>query len=142
MLWKKCGNSEKFWCVCPVFFLESLSKICIFAVANSILEAGGDYSELWVAFKNLYLCSREQFFLYECTNRSSCESLSKICIFAVANSECKMNILSKIVVSRFQKFVSLQSRTVFLSNVRALDRLWVAFKNLYLCSREQSTSET
>jgi len=94
-------------------------------------------SALWVAFKNLYLCSREQLHVGSSYASPRCESLSKICIFAVANSNKGAKVQLFHVVSRFQKFVSLQSRTVQMEYHKINGMLWVAFKNLYLCSREQ-----
>ena len=66
---------------------------------------------LWFAFKKLYLCSDEQ--------------------------QLKNNIMKSTVVICFQKIVSLFWRTTKNYYYKVRQKLWFAFKKLYLCSDEQ-----
>ena len=125
---------------------------------SSILSFG-----LWIAFKNLYLCSLKQplFAIYELlqccellsktcifalwnnslqlwiTEQNSCELLSKTCIFALWNNLPADTIRNWIVVNCFQKLVSLLFETTQDSVSIQPGPLWIAFKNLYLCSLKQ-----
>ena len=67
--------------------------------------------KLWFAFKKLYLCSDEQRRLEIARFHSSCDLLSKNCIFVLTNN----------------KAIWIKKRIM----------LWFAFKKLYLCSDEQ-----
>ena len=122
-----------------------------------------EYIKLWIAFKNLYLCCLKQPLLIGYVNTPSCELLSKICIFVVWNnpyhfgaSHCPVvncfqkfvSLLSETtlsplhihllwVVNCFQKFVSLLSETTVIAACADGVKLWIAFKNLYLCCLKQ-----
>ena len=141
---------------------ELLSKICIFVTANiltvaqlrtlfvvncfqkfvslwrrtSLVGMSATNSLLWIAFKNLYLCDGEHLVLDSAPSYSSCELLSKICIFVTANIPVRKWYDGKTVVNCFQKFVSLWRRTSRQSACRRVNELWIAFKNLYLCDGE------
>ena len=68
---------------------------------------------------------------------SSCELLSKVCIFDILNN-CMLPIISQTqVVNCFQKFVSLIFWTTEKIWQRAWSPLWIAFKSLYLWYSEQ-----
>ena len=66
---------------------------------------------LWIAFKSLYLWYSEQLSIILCSLSSSCELLSKVCIFDILS-----NSQSSIVCQLL---------------------LWIAFKSLYLWYSEQ-----
>ena len=92
---------------------------------------------LWIAFKNLYLCCLKQPSVCIFAIYSSCELLSKICIFVVWNNQKDDNKAAQAVVNCFQKFVSLLSETTGKCGLHLHYRLWIAFKNLYLCCLKQ-----
>ena len=141
---------------------ELLSKICIFVTANIIVKSTNleyivvncfqkfvslwrrtsSYKEcvqllqLWIAFKNLYLCDGEHQYAESVEIAGSCELLSKICIFVTANILSFDMSTELIVVNCFQKFVSLWRRTSLDISRQFLLQLWIAFKNLYLCDGE------
>ena len=142
---------------------ELLSKICIFVVWNNIplwvlssssvvncfqkfvsLLSETTYccintcgNGLWIAFKNLYLCCLKQRRYLRSSLHYCCELLSKICIFVVWNNIILANANNNSVVNCFQKFVSLLSETTKLHGYIWRYKLWIAFKNLYLCCLKQ-----
>ena len=90
---------------------ELLSKICIFDIGNNVIFAESSLSELWIAFKNLYLWHRKQPSAIQPCYLLCCELLSKICIFDIGNNIADICTNASKVVNCFQKFVSLTSET-------------------------------
>ena len=73
---------------------------------------------LWFAFKKLYLCSDEQLLNIRQLLFTSCDLLSKNCIFVLTNNRQHGCDKSEHVVICFQKIVSLFWRTTL--NIRQL----------------------
>ena len=96
---------------------------------------------LWFAFKKLYLCSDEQPGSQFNRFLSCCDLLSKNCIFVLTNNYFFSQYACRAVVICFQKIVSLFWRTTFYPVITYLDKLWFAFKKLYLCSDEQHATD-
>ena len=96
---------------------------------------------LWIAFKNLYLCSLKQRSVEHRLIFLSCELLSKTCIFALWNNQRGQRHWQHRVVNCFQKLVSLLFETTGWVNTDSIHALWIAFKNLYLCSLKQPSVE-
>ena len=142
---------------------ELLSKTCIFALWNNIAPRPPIIftvvncfqklvsllfettcrrdcclaHSLWIAFKNLYLCSLKQPVSARLSFILCCELLSKTCIFALWNNSKGLQKIFNPVVNCFQKLVSLLFETTALSQHKPFNSLWIAFKNLYLCSLKQ-----
>ena len=93
----------------------------------------GSCKLLW---ENLYLCSLEQQFLREKQLNYCCELLSKVCIFVVWN-----NTSISIYIQGSCELLSKVCIFVVWNNPPVLPTfdflLWIAFKNLYLCSLKQ-----
>ena len=98
-------------------------------------------SMLWIAFKNLYLWYSEQLRYFPLSYASRCELLSKTCIFDILNNVDEDIHISAVVVNCFQKLVSLIFWTTTCLQRSFPDRLWIAFKNLYLWYSEQHTTK-
>ena len=92
---------------------------------------------LWFAFKKLYLCSDEQPFFWNVDVMLCCDLLSKNCIFVLTNNIVFWKLGRLFVVICFQKIVSLFWRTTGEFDGMDVNKLWFAFKKLYLCSDEQ-----
>ena len=116
---------------------ELLSKICIFVVWNNRISTGSPARNVVNCFQKFVSLLSETTYLYFPLLKSSCELLSKICIFVVWNNFWWGNNMLKRVVNCFQKFVSLLSETTADIWAIASRGLWIAFKNLYLCCLKQ-----
>ena len=116
---------------------ELLSKTCIFDILNNRGDEQIGLYELWIAFKNLYLWYSEQRIALPVSGWESCELLSKTCIFDILNNARGNELRKPYVVNCFQKLVSLIFWTTTGKIYIAQDRLWIAFKNLYLWYSEQ-----
>ena len=90
-----------YFCRCDL-----LSKNCIFDLINNILKILLSFIVLWFAFKKLYLWLDKQLHYFEQSDLSSCDLLSKNCIFDLINN------------------------IIFGAN--HMIELWFAFKKLYL----------
>ena len=149
--------------ITSAFCCDLLSKNCIFVLTNNkyktvnlcfvvvicfqkivslFWRTTGNHEQassgkLWFAFKKLYLCSDEQPHFDSAINTTSCDLLSKNCIFVLTNNLLWWDRKWHAVVICFQKIVSLFWRTT-QSVIQNTERmLWFAFKKLYLCSDEQ-----
>ena len=92
---------------------------------------------LWIAFKNYYLRDEEQRCKYLSRRIGRCELLSKIIIFVTRNNMLDVFYDKKDVVNCFQKLLSSWRGTTFLTDLKTLRELWIAFKNYYLRDEEQ-----
>ena len=96
--------------------------------------------QLWIAFKILYLCMLQKRYGKVRQRAKCCESLSKFCIFACFKNTDRRSNLRKLVVNRFQNFVSLHASKTKRQKHRSRQKLWIAFKILYLCMLQKPTS--
>ncbi len=92
---------------------------------------------LWIGFKILYLCGLKQLANVKTICETSCELVSKFCIFVVWNSLFANISFILSVVNWFQNFVSLWSETVSKCHANISKQLWIGFKILYLCGLKQ-----
>ena len=110
----------------------------------------------------MYLCDLKQYTISYNSIQSSCELVSKFCIFVIWNSLIMTQSYLTSVVNWFQNFVSLWSETVngrkcesksscelvskfcifviwnsFIMKQIIVKMLWIGFKILYLCDLKQ-----
>ena len=97
--------------------------------------------QLWIAFKSLYLWYSEQQANWLLWRLSSCELLSKVCIFDILSNLTASNNILEVVVNCFQKFVSLIFWATPSIKGGPSHSLWIAFKSLYLWYSEQPLKE-
>ena len=151
----------------PDYSCELLSKNCIFDILNNNLRCGWTTNTvvncfqkivslifwtthsssftrsnpLWIAFKKLYLWYSEQPTQKKIISHERCELLSKNCIFDILNNFAVQFTKVLNVVNCFQKIVSLIFWTTWWCNYSTQQRLWIAFKKLYLWYSEQRRLE-
>ena len=101
---KRCNKPSRIRC-------ELLSKICIFVVWNNCRQKDKGTVLVVNCFQKFVSLLSETTINQDSGNQTSCELLSKICIFVVWNNKDKKNKISRAVVNCFQKFVSLLSET-------------------------------
>ena len=115
---------------------ELLSKICIFVTANIYNPQKVCVMTVVNCFQKFVSLWRRTSYFHVSKAKFGCELLSKICIFVTANITLPPLDKPYMVVNCFQKFVSLWRRTSYCSNQNLGSKLWIAFKNLYLCDGE------
>ena len=86
-----------------ICFQKIVSLIFWTTASNRISKS----TELWFAFKKLYLWYSEQLFVVSITYSICCDLLSKNCIFDILNNVYFCHIFDDVVVICFQKIVSL-----------------------------------
>ena len=134
-LWHRKQHSA--WiCVC-FCCCELLLKICIFDIGNSQTLQAFQVRTVVNCFQKFVSLTSETAYHKKGTEDESCELLSKICIFDIGNSRLWVHTYTPVVVNCFQKFVSLTSETAHGDFNNDFNKLWIAFKNLYLWHRKQ-----
>jgi len=116
---------------------DLLSKNCIFTLNYNISVVIRIILLLWFAFKKLYLYSELQHHIHINAFWSSCDLLSKNCIFTLNYNQFYFLSVDRIVVICFQKIVSLLWITTKSNAIASQKKLWFAFKKLYLYSELQ-----
>jgi len=139
-----------------------LSKNCIFDILNNQKSRGAKIQLLWIAFKKLYLWYSEQPNIVRLNNKVVVNCFQKIVSLIFWTTPVYTEPLSgelwiafkKLylwyseqqeawqswsckVVNCFQKIVSLIFWTTSLRMLCSTDKLWIAFKKLYLWYSEQ-----
>ena len=92
---------------------------------------------LWIAFKSLYLWYSKQLHIFSNCYNPCCELLSKVYIFDIRNNMWRYCKRFFHVVNCFQKFISLIFETTMPLKAIVLNKLWIAFKSLYLWYSKQ-----
>ena len=92
----------KWWFVVNCF--QKIVSLIFWTTTRAFYKRIG---QLWIAFKKLYLWYSEQLGGWYVNDKSSCELLSKNCIFDILNNIKLLPSLIVSVVNCFQKIVSL-----------------------------------
>ena len=116
---------------------ELLSKTCIFDILNNYEVWFNSHWTVVNCFQKLVSLIFWTTFTLADEQAERCELLSKTCIFDILNNCCSSWPRDRHVVNCFQKLVSLIFWTTLYQKNSISQKLWIAFKNLYLWYSEQ-----
>ena len=114
------------------FSCELLSKECIFDIIDNLLLKWHKGLLLWIAFKRVYLWYYRQPAISLKAKASSCELLSKECIFDIIDNRPSNSPRDNQLWIAFKRVYLWYYRQQVSTYLLKLNRLWIAFKRVYL----------